>query len=409
MTPNLTHRRKLLEIYQAALQAVVGDRVVTAWFKEHPLEGEWAVLAIGKAAGAMVQGARAGLGEGLREVLVITKAGHSCLARPGESWLEGGHPVPDVRSLAAGSALLDFLEHLPEGRSLLVLLSGGASALVEVLPDGVDGGQLAEVNAWLLASGLDIAAINQVRKGLSLIKGGRLASYLGQRSCVQLLISDVPGDDPRLIGSAPLLASGQTAPALPGLPEWITRICQQAPPLPDDKDPGLAHIESHLIANNRMACEAAANRAAALGLAVYWDQRVYEGDVVQLADEILATVRDGPPGVYIRGGEATVRLPPNPGRGGRNQHLVLLMAQRLAGVDNILLLVAGTDGSDGPTSDAGAIVDGQTVLRAEQEGFSASWALAHADAGRLLEASGDLIATGPSGSNVMDLLIMWKF
>ena len=398
-----THRRQLLDIYQAALHAVAGDRAVAAWLQAHSLEGEWAVLAVGKAAGAMVQGAREGLGARLCEVLVITKAEHGGHAHRGEQWLEGGHPVPDERSLAAGEALLDFLAQLPQERPLLVLLSGGASALVEVLPAGVDVAQLAEVNRYLLGAGFDIDTINRVRKRLSLIKGGRLLPYLQGRRCVQLLIADVPGDDPAVIGSGPLIPSIE--PPLPELPDWVARLCR------DDSSSMSSGqgCESHIIANNRLACEAAATRARAMGLPVTVHDEPFQGPVKQVAEVCSRELLEGAYGLHVWGGESTVVLPAEPGRGGRNQHLALLAAKYLAGQANVLLLAAATDGSDGPTSDAGGLVDGHTIARGEAEGFSAELAQARANAGGFLEASGDLLSTGATGTNVMDLVIAWKY
>lgn len=397
-------RHQLLEIYQVALRAVAGDRAVAAWLAAHPLAGEWAVLAIGKAAGAMLAGARAGLGSRVREVLVIGKAAHGGRPDAGECWLEGGHPLPDERSLAAGEALLDFLARLPEERPLLVLLSGGASALVEVLPEGVDGAQLAELNRYLLGSGLGIAEINRVRKRLSLLKGGRLRNYLGERPCVQLLIADVPGDDPAVVGSGPLLDDPQAGEPLPELPEGFLALLQ-----PPTRQASRREVESHIIANNRLALEAAAERGRAMGLAVYLDDNVWQGDVMALAESFCQRVLSGPPGLYLLGGECTVQLPAEPGQGGRNQHLALLAARHLAGHGNIVLLAAATDGSDGPGSDAGGLVDGASIARGEQEGYCVELALARANAGAFLEASGDLLSTGPTGTNVMDLLLAWKW
>ena len=401
MTDKHIQRRQLLEIYQAALQAVAGDRAVASWLQGHPLPGEWAVLAIGKAAGAMVEGARAGLGERLAEVMVITKADHGGRPHAGEQWWEGGHPLPDERSLAAGEALLAFLAGLPERRPLLVLLSGGASALVEVLPTGMDLEQLAEVNRYLLGAGLDIEAINRVRRRLSQIKGGRLLPQLRGRPCVQLMIADVPGDDPAVIGSGPLLPCAEQAP--PPLPEWIAELC--LPPAPAME----AGCESHVIADNRMACEAATRRAEALGLPVTLHSSLFTGPVEQVARQCCDSLLAGPPGLHVWGGESTVVLPAEPGRGGRNQQLALWAATFLAGQENCLLLAAATDGSDGPCSDAGGLVDGGTLARAEEEGFSAALALARANAGALLEASGDLISTGATGTNVMDLVLGWRW
>ena len=394
-------RRQLLQIYQAALRAVAGDRVVVDWLRRHPLQGEWAVLAMGKAAGAMMEGARKGIG--VREALVITKAEHGGKAYAGERWVEGGHPLPDARSLAAGEALLEFLEQLPPHRPLLVLLSGGASALVEVLPEEMTADQLAEVNRYLLGAGFAIDTINRVRQRLSLIKGGRLLPLLRGRRCVQLLIADVPDDDPAVIGSGPLIPAVEAT--LPKLPAWITQLCQSNRPVASS---GQA-CESHVIANNQLAREAAATQAMAMAWPVYRHQVSYQGTVEEVAKACCAELMDGPAGLYIWGGEASVVLPKEPGRGGRNQHLALLAAQALAGREDVLLLAAATDGSDGPTSDAGGLVDGQSIQRGEEAGFSAELALARANAGAFLEGSGDLISTGPTGTNVMDLVLALKW
>jgi hydroxypyruvate reductase len=163
-----------------------------------------------------------------------------------------------------------------------------------------------------------------------------------------------------------------------------------------------------ILADNRRARRAALAHARALGYAVHEPAELLAGDAAAAGRRLAAILLEGPPGVTIWGGETTVRLPPAPGVGGRNQHLALAAAGVLAGSDSCYLLAAGTDGSDGPTEDAGALVDGCTLQRASLEGFDAESSLAAANAGPLLEASGDLIATGPTGTNVMDLVIGLK-
>jgi len=403
-------RTQLLQIYQAALQAVAGDRVVNDWLAANPLEGEWAVVAVGKAAVAMARGARLGLGRQLYSGLVITKYGHGDpLLDPARFiQLESAHPLPDESSLAAGEALLAYLAALPEGMPLLFLLSGGASALVEVLPEGVTPAELGRVNNWLLASGLAIKQMNSVRKRLSCIKGGRLARHLGGRRCLQLLISDVPGDDPATIGSGPLFPS--TDEPLPAtLPDWLQALLQQGEEPPVAGDSLFDSIETHIIASNDLARRAVLEKAREMGLKVHDHPGHFQGQAEELASEFAQALLQGEAGIYLWGGESSVRLPARPGRGGRNQHLALAVARLLAGHGNILLLAAGTDGSDGPTEEAGALVDGATVKRGEEEGGSAVRALAAADSGSFLEASGDLIETGPTGTNVMDLVIGWRW
>jgi glycerate 2-kinase len=404
----LQHRRQLLQLYRVALDAVSGEAAVTRFLQANPIQEHCSVVAIGKAATAMALGAQQTLGELLRTSLVITKQGHSNsrLDALRMVQLESSHPIPDARSLAAGDALLGFLAALPADEPLLFLLSGGASALAEVLPPGMMEEQLTEVNRWLLASGLPISEMNAIRQRLSRIKGGKLIPYLKGRRCLQLLISDVPGDELRVIGSGPLIPQIAPAPILASLPAWLQQLlASQTPPSINDD----THIESHIIASNEQACEALAAAAQQLGVEVHHYPGHFQGEATDIAAQFCETLRHAPLGLYIWGGESSVQLPEHPGLGGRNQHLALAAARYLSGHDNLLLLAAGTDGSDGPTEDAGALVDGGTVQRGEWEGMSAIDALQTADTGRFLEASGDLIQTGPTGTNVMDLVIGWKW
>ncbi|HEY9147793.1 MAG TPA: DUF4147 domain-containing protein [Gammaproteobacteria bacterium] len=410
MAVSSQHRRtELLQVYQAALAAVAGEPAVADWIRQHPLDGEWAVVAVGKAAAAMAQGAERELGPQIRSGVVITKYGHGDprLAAPRWQLLESGHPVPDDNSLAAGEALLTYLQSLPDELPLLFLLSGGASALVEALPQGMSLADLARTNDWLLGSGLDIAAMNAVRKRLSRIKGGRLLRHLRGRRCLQLLISDVPGDDLATIGSAPLYPSAEQ-PLPQQLPDWLRALLAQAE-APPANTPQLAAVESHIVADNAIARRAARERVEALGLTVFEHPGHFQGDAEALAEKFVTTLHESGPALHLWGGESSVTLPGNPGRGGRNQHLALAAARLIAGEANCLVLAAGTDGSDGPTGEAGALVDGETLKRGEEEGLSAAVALRRADSGTFLEASGDLIETGPTGSNVMDLVMAWSW
>ena len=377
---SLLHRRKqVLQFYQAALTAVSGETAVMHFLQENPLSESTSLIAIGKAAASMAMGAQQVLGEQLRSGLVITKHGH-CDPRIDSriQQLQSAHPVPDESSLLAGRALLDFLEALPDDEPLLFLLSGGASALVEVLPGEMSIEQLSELNRELLASGLSIGEMNAKRKQLSQIKGGKLIPFLKGRACLQLLISDVPGDDLSVIGSGLLMGEA-------------------------------TNIDSHIVASNDIARKAIVEEATKMGVTVINHAAHFQGDVTELAAQFCDELLNGPPGLYLWGGESSVVLPEHPGRGGRTQHLALAAARYLTGHENVLLLSVGTDGSDGPTEEAGAQVDGGTVQRGEWEEASALDALELADSGRFLELSGDLIQTGPTGTNVMDLVIGWKW
>ncbi len=402
-------RRDLLDVFHSAVTAVGGHARTRDWLRARPLTGPIYLIAFGKAACAMAQGAHEALGDRIRDGFIVTKYGGS------ESlpWpvLEAGHPMPDESGLKAGEKLIEFVKSVPQDAQILALLSGGASALVEALPSGLGLAQLRELNRWLLGAGLDIHAMNAIRKRISLLKGGRLAQLLYPHKVLCLAISDVSGDDPRSIGSGPLVAEPETdTPQLSaGAPEWLRTVLQQAPPLPRPNDACFRSVEFQIVARLDDAKRAAAETARKLGFKVKVHTKFIEGDAVETGARLARELLESEPGVVqVWGGETTVRLPRQPGRGGRNQSLALSAALALRDHRSVWFLAAGTDGSDGPTEDAGALVDGETVARGELHGLKADKSLTAADAGTFLEASGDLIHTGPTGTNVMDLMLGLK-
>lgn len=411
ITDSSDARRFLLDLLSAALRAVEGRALVRRALATRPLDGPVWIGAIGKAAESMTLGACDALGPNLLGGLVISKPGHleqSRLAALGIEARIGGHPLPDAGSLSAGSRLLEAIEALPQQTRLLFLISGGASSLVEVPAAGMGLDELRRMNAWLLASGLAIDAVNRVRKAVSRIKGGGLLSLLADRPVRVLAICDVPGEDPGVIGSGLLVPEPDLADALAGLDlpgwlaEWVVRGLAQrgAPPVPGPP------IE--LVATLETAKAAAAEAGRRMGVAVQLHDGLIAGDARLAGHRLAQALLAGAPGLHIWGGETTVCLPDAPGRGGRNQHLALAAARVLAGQDDAWLLSAGTDGTDGPTGDAGALVDGGTLERGQDAGLDAGASLDRADAGTFLEASGDLIRTGPTGTNVMDLILGWR-
>lgn len=406
--PTPAVRAQMLDIARAALAAVNGAVVV-----RHALagcSGSVDLVAIGKAAVAMANGALGSTGVVVERGLVIAPHGlgsSELSAHPGVRMMTAGHPLPDRHSLDAGRHLVDFVASAPPDRRLLFLISGGASALVEQLPDGLTLADWRRANAWLLGSGLAIDAVNTVRRTLSNLKGGRLARHLAGRSARVLLLSDVPGDRPCDIGSGLLVAD--TAPLLApealGLPPWLVRMLGRAVPGPAPDDPVFGRMDVEVVAGNRHALAGAAKRARELGFIPGIAPAPLSGDARVTGRQIAETLLAMPTGMAIYGGETVVTLPKQPGRGGRNQHLALAAAEVLAGYKGLFLLALGTDGRDGPTADAGALVDGGTVLRGAAAGLDAKTCLDRADAGRFLSASDDLIRTGPTGTNVMDLVI----
>jgi glycerate 2-kinase len=372
-------RSAALDLLQAALAAIEGRRSVREALAGEPLAGPVWVLAVGKAAASMTLGARDALGEALAHALVITKDGHvleELRPVPGVTVLESAHPVPDARSLAAGERLLAWLAALPAQVSPLFLISGGASSLVEALEPGLTLGDLTRMTNEGLASGIDIGELNARRRRLSRIKGGRFTALLGTRPARALFISDVPGDDPAVIGSGLLGPAAEGADA----------------------------VRRRIVGSIDIALSAAAGRAAALGFAAQVAPQRFAGDAEVLAGRLVRELAGSTVPVHLWGGESTVHLPPAPGRGGRNQHLALAAARLIAGTP-VVLLAAGTDGTDGPTEEAGGLVDGGTLARLMRAGVDPAASLARADAGSALAASGDLITTGPTGTNAGDLCI----
>ncbi len=398
-------RQQLLEILLAAVAAVGGRTRVAGYLRAQPVTAPIYLIAVGKAACAMASGAHEVLGDRIRGGLVVTKRGS---AEP-LPWpvLEAGHPVPDESSLDAGEKLIRFVQSIPPDVQVLVLLSGGASALVEALPAGVGLREWQDINRWLLASGFDIHAMNAVRKRLSRIKGGRLAQLLYPRQVLCLAISDVPGDEPRSIGSGPLVADEPgVLPDLAGAPETLQVALVKSPPQPKTGDPCFRNVEFRIIATLADAKQAAADATRKLGYGVNVHPEFIEGDAIETGARLARELLESKAGVvHVWGGETTIKLPPHPGRGGRNQSLALSAALTMQNQKNVWLLSAGTDGTDGPTEDAGALVDGETIRRGELHGPLAREALTKADAGTFLEAGGDLIQTGSTGTNVMDLML----
>ena len=382
-------RELLLTLLQAGLACVDGRRCVRealsaggAAAMPAPGRPVW-LAAVGKAAPAMALGARDALGERIAHCLIISREGHTppeLEAAPGVEVITSSHPVPDQRSLAAGERLLAWVEALPAEVEPLFLISGGASSLVEVLRPGLALADLESFTARELAAGTAIGELNARRIALSRIKGGRLTARLAGRPARALFVSDVPGDDPGVIGS------GLLGPASEG----------------EDR------VERTVVASIDQAVAGAAAAARARGLAVHAPGRRFDDDALRLAARFAHALRLAPSEVWVWGGESTVQLPPNPGRGGRNQHLALAAARLIAGQADLMLLAAGTDGTDGVTEDAGALVDAESCARVALDGLDVDDCLARADSGTALAASGDLLHLGPTGTNVGDLVIGLK-
>ncbi len=404
-------RQQLLDLFLAGVEAVKGRSAVVNALEKNPCSGTVHCVAIGKAAASMLLGAHDVLGAAIQSKLLITKYGHvdeDIAHIKNVEILEAAHPLPDEKSLVAGQRLVEFIQQTPLDSHLLFLISGGASALVEYPVEGVGLAELKRLNAWLLGSGYDIQQMNQIRKSVSRIKGGRLAQFLGKRHARCLMISDVPGDRLSSIGSGLLVPNDPSQPLPDDLPPWVAAhlASSVAPALSDA--PVWRQVQTELVATLSRAIQAVTEAAQRQQLNVHCHNEFLSGEAGKVGVKIGEMLLSAPPGLHVWGGETTALLPENPGRGGRNQHFALALASEISGTQGLSVLCAGTDGTDGPTDDAGGFVDGGTLERGAACGLSWQDALAQFDSGRFLESAGDLVTTGPTGTNVMDLVLAFK-
>jgi len=400
-------RSDFLSIFSAAIEAVGGISAVKREFESDSSNrnypDQFHVIAIGKASEAMLQGIIATESENHKKIktaLLISKHDHisdSIKKDPRVQSIESDHPLPKQATMIAGQSLLDYLKHLPKNEACVFLISGGASALVEVLHDGWDLAQLQELTDYLLANGYNINQMNAIRRRISKIKGGGLWQFVGDRSVTCLMISDVPGDNPADIGSGVLFPVDDIE--LPELPE---KFRNKIPTFIQQKQ--AKGFTWKIIASLDVAKNAAAKKASELGYTVDIRTEFLDGEASQVAKDCLKTSQENPNTLFIWGGETMVYLPSNPGAGGRNQHLALSAAIAMQNSPNSVLLAAGTDGSDGVSDATGAIVDADTVKIGAAKGLDAEDYLATSDSNTFLLASNDAIVTGATGTNVMDLV-----
>lgn len=366
-------RQIVEDIWWHGVRAVRGAKAVETAIRTHQVAKPDQIIAVGKAASAMLEGAQAVFGAEI-PALVVTKYDHARDLPGPVRVIEAAHPVPDENTLVAGYEMLKTVQQLPEEAHLLMLVSGGASSLAELPEAGMSLHALQSENARLLAEGLDIHAMNARRKEISQIKGGKLLGHFDGELVTTLAVSDVEGDSLAVIGSG----------------------IGQAP------ENHRFSFDPYIVASNSIARAACAARARQLGLSVMTNEEGLYADVFELAQRIGPMLRGAPEGVHIWGGEPTIVLPPDPGQGGRNQALALALADQISGAYGVAVLVAGTDGTDGPTDAAGGVVDGATWTE-EARRYQRL-----ADSGRFLEDRQALFKSGPTGTNVMDLVVALK-
>ena len=415
-------RDELVEIYEAAVASLAGDRLVREHLAARRAElpkapTEIVAIALGKAAGAMAQGAVDVLGP--LGGVAVGPAGMS--APPGFEVVPGDHPVPGPRSIRAGFRLLSFVRSIRRNQTALVLLSGGGSALAEALPAALSLPELAQTTKLLLAAGAPIEEMNVLRKHLSRVKGGRLAAACTAARGEILAISDVEGDDLGTIASGPFTpdpstyADARAIVAARGLeaslPTQVTAWLRgERDESPKPGNPIFDRWTSAVLAGPASLAEAARREGEARGFRVISSTGFSKGLVEDVARGYGSWLDESPGKrvLLVSAGEPTVHLPPHPGRGGRSQQLGLLMAgefDRRRATD-AAFLAAGSDGRDGMSNNAGAVVDAATAERGRAQGFDLEDAIRMAASSAACDAVGASIPAFDSRTNVADLHLL---
>ena len=422
-------REILRSCFDAAVAAVEPQAAVRKWLQAQPIDlagvRRLFVMGAGKAAAPMAAALEDEFGDRITAGVIVVKHGHE-LPLQRIAVYPGGHPVPDAVGQAGAQALWDVLQQVRADDLVVACWSGGASALLALPRPGVTLADLQLVNQGLLASGAPITVMNAVRKHLSRITGGHVAAVLAQVAGAPVrvevcVLSDVIGDDLSTIASGPVCADVSTwAEVAAAIVQYGVRlpsavqtliangVAGTEPETPKPGAPCFSRVTHTVVASNRIAVAAAAVRAQELGCAVTVIAEPLTGEAVAAADRFcrqLVTQAAGHrgPHVLLAGGEPTVTLGAAPGTGGRAQEFSLACVGKLAGHADVHVLAAGTDGSDGPTDAAGAFVDGTSARRAGYAGLDFRRALADHDAYPFLKKLNDLLITGPTRTNVMDV------
>ncbi|EKE45548.1 putative glycerate kinase [Oceaniovalibus guishaninsula JLT2003] len=408
-------RAFLTALFDAAVRAADPARALAAHLPDRP-EGRTVVIGAGKGAAQMAAAFEA-LWDGPLTGVVATRHGHA-VPTDRIRVIEAAHPVPDVAGLSASRALVDAVTGLGRDDLVVALICGGGSSLLAAPAPGLTLADEQALNAVLLSSGAPIGVMNAVRKMCSTVKGGRLAALACPARVVSLIVSDVPGDDPAQVASGPTvpdairLADARAMIRARGLalPPAIMAHLDRAeePPLPGD--PVFARNEVRIVASARVSLEAAARTAEARGIRAVILSDAIEGEARDVALVHAAIAREAalrgrpfaPPVVMLSGGETTVTLGGQTGRGGRNGTFALAFALAVEGQGGIAALAADTDGIDGSEDNAGAFVDGGSAGRMRAAGVDPALCLAAHDSWAAHDAAGGLFVTGPTGTNVND-------
>ena len=435
MKPVFSLRQDAREIFTAALTAADAAKAVSRHLKVAGDAIDIAgrlyslrsykrlfVIGAGKGSALMCRALVELIGDWLYGGTIIAKYGYSVAIKK-ITIIEAGHPIPDENGLRATERIVRLLRQTTSDDLVINLISGGGSALLCSPADGISFHEKQEITRRLLSCGAPIGEINAIRKHISKVKGGRLARLAHPSTLISLILSDVVGDSISDIASGPtapdpstfsqcqvILDSYKLRTENVSIARFIDKgSAGEIEETPKPGDPIFNNVMNVVVGSNRLAVIAAKEQAERLGYSVKVIDKLAEGEATELAVAHAAIVKKiyhsgtvRRPACVISGGEATVTLRGD-GLGGRNQEFALATALEIDGLDGVVALIGGTDGSDGPTEAAGGIVDGGTVRRGETKGLDARGFLSRNDSYHYLKATDDLLLTGPTFTNVMDL------
>ncbi len=434
----MNNRQIALEIFLVGIESVKPDKLISKSItysrKELVIKNQVFdlsavqniyVIGAGKASALMAQALESVLGSAITGGHIVTKYGHSApLKYIGVS--EAGHPVPDENGLKGTELIIEFANKADKNDLVICLISGGGSALLTDVPENCTLADLASMNDLLLKSGADIGEINCVRKHLSMIKGGQLAKIASPAMVICLILSDVIGDPMDVIASGPTAPDESTfadamdvikrynlsSKVAPAILKIINEGVQGKQPETLKKDdPAVNQINNFIIGNNKLALQAAKSMAEKLGFYTQIETSTLSGNVEEIAPLIVESALNcrndhkDRKTCLLYGGEPTVKISGN-GLGGRNQHLALLCVKHLQNQAGITILSGGTDGTDGPTDAAGAIVDSETFNNGQRLNLDIDEYFQNCDSFHFFQKEGGLIITGPTQTNVMDIIIV---
>lgn len=402
-------REDAYKIIKKTIADCMPDRAVQNALKSLNFAGKVYVAAVGKAAWVMAAAAADFLGKRLEKGVIVTKYKHAQGGLDRFEIIEAGHPTPDENSILGAHKVIELLGQAAKEDTVLFLLSGGGSALVEVPVEELLLSDIQKMTEQLLFCGAGITEINVIRKKLSAIKGGKLTGYIHGAKAYSIILSDIIGENEDMIASGLTYPDDSTVEDVKHIlekyaletDEKVKRILLNSKPYQD------VCVENFVVGSVKELCRAAAIHSRELGYEPYILTTSMECEAKEAGKWIVSKEhrKHAVPFALIAGGETVVKVVGN-GLGGRNQELALYAAKELAGQKDVLLFSIGSDGTDGPTDAAGGIVDGETIHRLEEMGVGVEEVLLNNDSYHALQKVGGLVITGPTGTNVNDVTVL---